>query len=332
MADGVTSEHALDAIEAAQFEPRGALASFDRWERQGWTVAELDLAHDRAGWSELPSFLADELRFNVDRFFLGEAAVTETLAPLAHAAPEPHWQLYLCTQLSDEARHTMFFARYLEAVGAREPDGDLGGYLRRGWDATPDHFSELLDRQLRAVTQRVWRSGEEADWYRAVALYHLVVEGVLAVTGQRRLLDIIGERPGLATLRTAVLNIARDESRHISFGVGALREGARRGFGDAIAEQLQESVPHAARIVVSPERSLPGLIPARVLRGIGADFDRRIGRAGAALAGRVERIGLAGTADALRRTWESSVTAALDEYRAAHGREHAMRVALGSRS
>ncbi|MDQ3934013.1 MAG: hypothetical protein M3340_05210 [Actinomycetota bacterium] len=330
MADGVTSESALDEIEA-QHEPRGALASFDRWERQGWTVAELDLARDRDGWSALPSFLASELRFNVDRFFLGEAAVTETLAPLAHAAPETEWQLYLCTQLADEARHTMFFARYLEAVGAREPESDLGGYLRRSWDATPDHFSELLDRELHEVTRRVWSSGEEADWYRAVTLYHLVVEGVLAVTGQRRLLDIIGDRPGLATLRSAVLNVARDESRHISFGVSALREGAVRGFGDAIAEQLEESVPHAAWIVVSPERPLPALIPARVLRAIGADFERRISRAGAALAGRVERIGLAGTADALRRTWESSVTAALDEYLAAHGREHPMRVAVGSR-
>src|SRR5205823_6180770 len=124
------------------------------------------------------------------------------------------------------------------------------------------------------------------------------------------------------------LNIARDESRHIGFGVGALREGARRGFGDAIAEQLEESVPHAARIVVSPERPLPALLPARVLRGIGADFERRVSRAGAALAGRVERIGLADTARAVRQSWESAASAALDDYLAAHGREHPMRTAV----
>jgi ribonucleoside-diphosphate reductase beta chain len=320
------------AVDEVQIAPAGALASFDRWERQTWTVAELDLAHDRAGWSEMPSFLAAELRFNVDRFFLGEAAVTETLAPLAHSAPEAEWQLYLCTQLSDEARHTMFFVRYLEAVGVREPDGELRDYLQQRWDETPSHFTELLDRQLREVTTRAWTSNDEADWFRAVTLYHLVVEGVLAVTGQRRLLDIIGDRPGLATLQTGILNIARDESRHIGFGVGALREGVRRGFGDAITAQLEQSVPPAARIALSPERPLPGLLPARVQRSIGTDFERRLGKAGEALAGRVERIGLAGAAAGVRRMWESALGEALDDYRSSHGREHPLRAAQAVRS
>jgi len=319
---------ALDeALDGGEIEPRSALASFDRWERQSWSVAELDLGHDRGGWSELPAFVADELRFNVDRFFLGEAAVTETLAPLAHTAPDPEWQLYLCTQLADEARHTMFFTRYLAAVGERDGDGDLSSYLRRRWDAAPAHFSQLLDQQLHEVTGRLATNPDEASWFGAVTLYHLVVEGVLAVTGQRRLLDIVRDRPGLATLRAGVLNIARDESRHIGFGVGALREGVRRGFGDAIAAQLELSVPAAARIVLSPERPLPALVPMRIQRTVGRDFERRVSRAGEALSGRVERIGLGRVAGTVRALWESSLNAALDDYRATYRREHPLRLA-----
>lgn len=312
-------------LDELDLEPRDALTLFDRWERQSWTLADVDMAADRDGWEGLPSFLAAELRRNVDRFFLGEVAVAQTLAPLAQCAPEPTWQMYLCTQLADEARHALFFVRYLEAVGARDAGVSLGDDVNERWEATPAHFAELLDRQLRDVTERVWRSGGLACWYRAVTLYHLIVEGVLAVTGQRLMLDLVRDRPGLAALRAGMLNIARDESRHISFGVGALREGVRSGYGDAIAEQLHASVPLAVRIVLAPELAWPQLLPASVRRTMAVDVERRIARAGDALAARVRRMGLDDVAADVRRAWAAAVRAGLDEYRELHGRDHPLR-------
>jgi ribonucleoside-diphosphate reductase beta chain len=53
----------------------------------------------------------------------------------------------------------------------------------------------------------------------AVVTYHLIIEGYLALGGQRntlRLLRKIGILPGFVAGFTAV---ARDESRHIGFGV-----------------------------------------------------------------------------------------------------------------
>jgi len=56
-------------------------------------------------------------------FFHGEECVTATLAPWVNSAPTEEMQLFLSTQLADEARHTVFFDRFFEeVVGVRGDD------------------------------------------------------------------------------------------------------------------------------------------------------------------------------------------------------------------
>jgi ribonucleoside-diphosphate reductase beta chain len=310
----------MTAVSEEEVELRGALEAFDRWERDQWSIEGLDLACDRGAWRDLPRFTATQLRVGIDRFFLGESAVTETLAPIAQAAPTAEARIFLCTQLADEARHTLFFVRYLEAVG--EPiTGDLDRHTRARWDASAAHFSGLLDVELRRVTSLAG-DGDAAAWYRAVALYHLLVEGVLAVAGQRVLLDTVRPFSALTAFRAGILNIARDESRHIGFGVAALAEGVAAGFGKAIADQVLVSLPGSVWILLAPERALPGLLPRQARDAIAEAVERQLQLVRGALLGRLERIGLGGAVEEAASIWERALADALGAYRQMHGRPH----------
>jgi ribonucleoside-diphosphate reductase beta chain len=80
-----------------------------------------------------------------------------------------------------------------------------------------------------------------------VTIYHMVVEGMLALTGQHYIIDYneqVGTLPGFCEGFT---NVARDEHRHVAFGARFLRDFAQRDqkYGDAIQRTLAEVGPIA---------------------------------------------------------------------------------------
>src|SRR5438105_13687296 len=85
---------------------------YRRWERQQWAVSDLDFSQDKADWLSLPEGVRQVTQNTMTLFFIGEQAVTDTLAPLLHAAPREDERIFLATQLADEARHTVFFQRF----------------------------------------------------------------------------------------------------------------------------------------------------------------------------------------------------------------------------
>jgi ribonucleoside-diphosphate reductase beta chain len=294
------------------------LELFDRWERQQWHLIELDLAADRDGWTSLRPFTRHELRTGIQSFALGETAVAETLSPLIYAAPRFEDQAFLATQLLDEMRHALLFDRYLAAVEESPSPA---------WSAVSDSLAALLDRALRETTARVNEAPSDRDtWYRSLVIYHLLVEGVLAVSAMRSIIEGVRRLPNLAILAAAVANVARDESRHISFGVRALHTGVAEGHGAAIVDALCEFTPVAVRALINPQRRHPRLVPGEIQRTIGLDLVRGWCRAEEALVGRTERIADdAQASEAVRRTWASAREAALDEYLELHGHPHPVR-------
>src|SRR5438045_8446422 len=81
----------------------------------------------------------------------------------------------------------------------------------------------------------------------AVSIYHMVIEGMLALTGQHFIMDFtdrMGTLPGFVKGFTLV---ARDEHRHVAFGARFLRDMARRDprYVDAIQRTLGEVAPAA---------------------------------------------------------------------------------------
>ena len=103
---------------------------YARWEAGNWSATGIDFSEDARHWRERFSDLErDAALWNYALFFWGEDAVADGLSPYIDAAPREEQKYFLATQQVDEARHAVFFNRFMhEVVGVG--DGTLGDGLR----------------------------------------------------------------------------------------------------------------------------------------------------------------------------------------------------------
>ena len=300
---------------------------YRRWERQQWAVSELDFARDAADWQTLPPPVRNVMQHTMTLFFIGEQAVTDTLAPLLHAAPREDERIFLATQIADEARHTVFFQRFFEEVLG------VGGGLHAALDAisprATEGFRRIFEKQLRDAMDLVRREPEnERAWVEGVVTYHLIIEGYLAVTGQRSLLRTlrrVGLMPGFVAGFTAV---ARDESRHIGFGVMALRRRVAEDQETArvIALKVLELLPPAVHTVVAPDRRLPFEDPRQIPEPMRVNGDELREFAVASLAKRLRASSLSAAVVAdVSAQANALYEHAWSEYETTHGLRHPVR-------
>ena len=93
-------------------------------------LEDFDFSVDAEQWADKSMFTEDERRFiefGFSEFFLGEERVTVELLPFALAAPTHEAQIFLTTQISDEAKHTVFWDRFYREVLRIDADslGDM---------------------------------------------------------------------------------------------------------------------------------------------------------------------------------------------------------------
>jgi ribonucleoside-diphosphate reductase beta chain len=156
-------------------------------------------------------------------------------------------RLFLCTQIADEARHVAFFDRFYSEVGVLESEG-LEERLQETSAHLNPEFGTLFDEMLRRRVDRLVVEPEDVETLvEAVTIYHMVIEGMLALTGQHFIIDYnerMGTLPGFVKGFTLV---ARDEHRHVAFGARFLRDMARQDprYTDAIQRTLGEVAPVA---------------------------------------------------------------------------------------
>jgi hypothetical protein len=235
----------------------GAQVSYDdlyaRWERGNWRALEIDFSEDRRQWHELMT--EHERRaalWNYAMFFHGEDAVADDLAPFIDAAPREEQKYFLATQQVDEARHAIFFKRFLNEVVGRG-DGSIAGTLRATEPELTWGFRKtfaLLDEitgALRSDTSRVALA-------RAVTMYHVVVEALLAQPGQHFISDYLEKRDLLPGFREGMRLVALDEQRHIGFGVKLLHDLAAEdpGVRDAVADLIRRVTPYSLAVFIPP--------------------------------------------------------------------------------
>lgn len=251
-----TSDPALQEPQSAghvQLLDYGELYAL--WERQQWAVSELDFSVDRIDWHERID--ADERyarMYGLSSFFVGEQRVAAELGPMMWACPDERMRIFLCTQIADEARHVAFFDRFYSEVGVLQAS-ELDGRLAETSEHLNPEFGELFDEMLH---RRVRRLAEQPDdleaLVEAVTIYHMVIEGMLALTGQH---FIIAYNERIGTLPAFVegfTNVARDEHRHVAFGARFLRDMVQRDerYRTSIQRTLAEIAP-AAQGVLRPK-------------------------------------------------------------------------------
>ncbi len=221
---------------------------YELWERQQWATQDIDFSQDRIDWHERID--ADERysrMYGLSSFFVGEQRVAAELGPMMRAMPDEEARLFLCTQIADEARHVAFFDRFYREVGVLEAD-QLEGRLAETSEHLNPEFGTLFDELLR---RRVDRLGEEPEdleaLVEAVTIYHMVIEGMLALTGQHFIIDYNEQQGTLPGFVQGFTNVARDEHRHVAFGARFLRDMTVRDprYGEAIQRTLVEVGPAA---------------------------------------------------------------------------------------
>ena len=218
---------------------------YNRWEKQQWSTQDLDFTRDRQSWADV----AEENRpiwisgFVV--FFQGEVSVTNTLIPYLAAAPTEEQRIFLTTQLVDEARHATFFDKFFrEALMMEGPD--IESILVKIRPLIQPGQRQILMEGLVEIAQRLHDEPTNMAYLvEGVTLYHIITEGTLALAGQRNMLNRnkrMGWYPGFQQGFTAV---ARDESRHVLFGVRFLRDAVQQNpaYADVIRDTITKWFP-----------------------------------------------------------------------------------------
>jgi ribonucleoside-diphosphate reductase beta chain len=225
---------------------------YNLWERQQWATQDIDFTQDRIDWHErIPEEERFQRMYGLSSFFIGEQKVAEELGPMMRAAPTEEMRVFLCTQIADEARHVRFFNRFYDEVGILQADTLQGRLLETSEHVNPE-FNVLFDEMLKRRVDGLARRPEDLELLvEAITLYHMVIEGMLALTGQHFILQYnedVGTLPGFCE---GFNNIARDEHRHVAFGARFLREMAQADsrYGDAITRTMTEVAPIADAVL-----------------------------------------------------------------------------------
>jgi ribonucleoside-diphosphate reductase beta chain len=224
------------------------------WERQNWKATELDFSVDREQWVITPREAQESTIWSLGSFYVGEERVTADLAPFLRAAPTGEIELFLATQLVDEARHAAFFDRFGAEVMCLSAD-DFRGRMREVEQILLSPWREVFDDGLHDVAKRIQAKPDDLDLFvEGITTYHIVVEGFLAVTGQTLIRDYMLEHSMYPGFCEGFGLVERDEHRHVAFGVRFLRDAIRADprHRETVERVVLELAPKAAFVFAPP--------------------------------------------------------------------------------
>jgi len=223
---------------------------YELWERQNWQSHTIDLTRDRQDWASMDADLRGRLAWNLSSFFVGEERVTTQFSGLVMAYESQSEEAFLATQQVDEARHAQHFNRFYEQVLAI--DGTFEDRLQQARGDLNDAFIEMFDGVLVDWGQRLIENPRDIEAkVDFITLYHMIIEGTLALTGQYFLTDFMERKQILPGWVEGFKLISQDEHRHVAYGTWFLREKASDpALKQRIAERLVELIPLASGVLV----------------------------------------------------------------------------------
>ena len=232
--------------------------------RLAWDPAAVDLSLDRESWESIKrdyptERYAEQILRLCALFHAGEESVTHTLAPYLAAVARGGYgldiEMFLTSQIYEEARHFEFFARYVREV-FQDDAVAMDAYL----DGAPR--AVLLD-DLDAISDRLRREND-LDALRpllveGVTHYMGVVEAMLARTGYVGAHDSLAARGWLPGLQEGFRLIRRDEGRHVAFGIHFIAEqcAANPAFATIVQDTFERHMPNVLGTIQTFQYSHP---------------------------------------------------------------------------
>jgi ribonucleoside-diphosphate reductase beta chain len=229
---------------------------FSRWENQQWSSESFDFTLDREQWDG-DTFTPDQRAFmewSLSSFFLGEERVTTELLPFAIAAPSHEARAFLATQISDEAKHMVFFDRFYREVLGVDAE-TLTKNVEAQRSRMNREYGELFDGILHDCAETLRKDPSDMSaLVRGVTVYMVVIEGTLALTGARFIIRTLKERDWMPGFRQGFTAVNRDESRHVGFGVKFLADAIKEddSHKQTIQDTLQETLPIGTLALAPP--------------------------------------------------------------------------------
>lgn len=241
-----------DESKLPQIKLMGPLELYRLWERQNWASHQIGLEQDRRDWEAMPEWERESMLWGLSAFFVGEERVTSQFSGLVMAAEDKHEEAFLLTQQVDEARHAQHFNRLFEEVF--EYDGGFEDRLKDAREDLNEDYFTLFDGHLVEAHRALLADPESIEAkVDFITVYHMVIEGTLALTGQRFQSDRLKRRGVLQGHLDAFNRIAQDEHRHVAYGTWFLQSKAKDPeLARRVQDKLTETLPSAAGVLVPP--------------------------------------------------------------------------------
>ena len=247
------------------------LRDYHKAKKLMWNPQDITYEQDKKDWVNMNDREQDLIKRAIGLFLSGETYVTHDLAPLMvalrHSGDHLEEEMFLTTQLFEESKHVEFFADVLRDVVEDVPElAEIAG----------NNYKTLFQIELsEALGQLLTDYSREAQ-AKAVATYHIVIEGVLAETGYYGIFTALKARNLMPGLIHGLELVQRDEARHIAFGLYLLTRLIKEdtSLWQLVEERINNLLPLAQGIFMELlEQFLPE-IP------FGLDLNDLVGYAG----------------------------------------------------
>lgn len=227
---------------------------YRRWEDEHWSATAIDFAVDAEHWrSRLDERQRESALWNYAMFRAGVEAQTKAVPAMLAAIQGVEERSFMATQAADSARHRIFLDRWLRDVAGQGED--RASTLEAAEAHLTWGFRQILGELERAADALRRKPNDQPSLAAAVALCHIVIEGVLAVPGGffiNRYLEDQGILPGLSA---GLVHTQRDEARHVAFGQMLLADLIRSSYEcrAAAIEMWDRTVGPMVGVFIPPE-------------------------------------------------------------------------------
>ena len=121
-------------------------------------------------------------------------------------------------------RHAVFFDRWASEVMGLE-SGSFRARLHEIEDRMLGPWRFLFDDSLRDIADRIKAKPDDLELFvEGIVTYHMVTEGVLAMPGQRIMIEYTADHDLYPGFNQGFRLVEQDEHRHIAFGVRFLKD------------------------------------------------------------------------------------------------------------